>query len=98
MSTLVTGGTGFLGRRLVDRLLAAGRRITVLGRTPSAELEARGVRFIRASLEDAEAVRAACKDVETAFHVAARVGVAATQRDRDGVRPQADVHERRRRQ
>jgi len=75
MSTLVTGGTGFLGRRLVQRLLGAGRSVIVLGRTPSAELEAQGVRFIRASLEDAKAVRAACQDVETVFHVAARVGV-----------------------
>ena len=75
MSTLITGGTGFLGRRLVERLLATGRSITVLGRTPSAELEARGVRFIQASLEDAQAVRAACKNIQTVFHVAARVGV-----------------------
>lgn len=75
MSTLVTGGTGFLGRRIVERLLAAGRSVVVLGRTPSAELEARGVRFVRASLDDADAVRAACVGVETVFHVAARVGV-----------------------
>ena len=72
---LVTGGTGFLGSRLVERLLSAGRTVTVLGRTPSPELEARGVRFVRASLDDAAAVRAACAGIGTVFHVAAKVGV-----------------------
>ena len=75
MSTLVTGGTGFLGRRIVARLLAEGRAVTVLGRTPAPELEKQGVRFIRASLDDAAAVRAACAGVETVFHTAAKVGV-----------------------
>ncbi|MEO7597285.1 MAG: NAD-dependent epimerase/dehydratase family protein [Opitutus sp.] len=75
MKTLVTGGTGFLGRRIVERLLAAGRDVIVLGRTPSLELEQRGVQFIRAALTDDTAVRAACAGVETVFHVAARVGV-----------------------
>ena len=73
--TLVTGGTGFLGRRLVDRLLAEGRRVAILGRTPAPDLAARGVRFIRASLDDPAAVTAACENVETVFHVAAKVGV-----------------------
>lgn len=72
---LVTGGTGFLGRKLVDRLLAEGRPVAVLGRTPAPDLAARGVRFIPASLEDADAVRTACAGVTTVFHIAAKVGV-----------------------
>jgi 2-alkyl-3-oxoalkanoate reductase len=75
MNTLVTGGTGFLGRRLVARFLAAGDRVAVLGRNPAPDLEAQGVRFIRASLDDAAAVRAACAGIEAVFHTAAKVGV-----------------------
>lgn len=75
MNTLVTGGTGFLGRRIVERLLAEGRAVTVLGRTPAPDLTARGVKFIRASLDDASAVESACMGITTVFHAAARVGV-----------------------
>jgi len=74
-SVLVTGGTGFLGRHLVERLLAEGRSVAVLARSPAPDLEKRGVRFIRASLDDAPAVRAACVGIETVFHTAAKVGV-----------------------
>jgi len=75
MTTLVTGGTGFLGGRIVARLLAEGREVVVMARNPSPAWEARGVRFIRAALDDAVATRNACAGIETVFHVAARVGV-----------------------
>jgi nucleoside-diphosphate-sugar epimerase len=72
---LVTGGTGFLGRRLVERLLGQSRNIIVLARQPAKDLARHGVRFICTDLADAEAVRAACAGVETVFHTAAKVGV-----------------------
>jgi nucleoside-diphosphate-sugar epimerase len=71
----VTGGTGFLGRHIVERLLVQGRAVTVLGRRPAPDLEKRGVRFVAADLADADAVRSACRGIDTVFHVAARVGV-----------------------
>ncbi|HEY5079152.1 MAG TPA: NAD-dependent epimerase/dehydratase family protein, partial [Opitutaceae bacterium] len=65
---------GFLGRRIVERLLRQGRKVSVAARSPAPDLEARGVRFLRVSLEDSAGIRGACAGVGTVFHVAAKVG------------------------
>jgi nucleoside-diphosphate-sugar epimerase len=72
---LVTGGTGFLGSHLVERLLEAGRPVTVVSRSPRPALEARGVRVVVGPLHEAAVCEEAVRGAGTVFHVAARVGV-----------------------
>lgn len=73
--TLVTGASGFVGGHLARRLLAAGRRVRALARSPLPELAALGAEVVSADVADREAMRAACGGVGTVFHTAARVGV-----------------------
>jgi nucleoside-diphosphate-sugar epimerase len=49
--------------------------VSVLARSAAPDLEALGVRLVRASVEDADAVDEACRGMESVFHVAAKVGV-----------------------
>jgi nucleoside-diphosphate-sugar epimerase len=75
MNALVTGGGGFLGRHIVERLLDTGHTVTVLARGDYPALVARGARLVRADLADADAVARAVAGHDTVFHVAALAGV-----------------------
>lgn len=75
MKILVTGGGGFVGGYIVERLLARGYAVRSIGRSPQPELVAKGVEVVCGDLTDATAVSAACEGVNTVFHVAARAGV-----------------------
>lgn len=70
---LVTGGTGFLGRKLAARLQENGCLVTALGRNEEVGrlLSKRGIGFVQADITDKEAVRRACRDQEIVFHAAA---------------------------
>jgi len=75
MKVLVTGGGGFVGGYVIERLLARGYVVRSLGRSPQPSLEAQGVEVICGDLTDASVVSDACNGVDAVFHVAAKAGV-----------------------
>lgn len=75
MKILVTGGGGFVGGYVIERLLARGYSVRSIGRSAQPKLEAQGVEVICGDLTDAATVSAACAGVDAVFHVAARAGV-----------------------
>jgi 2-alkyl-3-oxoalkanoate reductase len=81
MHALVTGGGGFLGRTIVEQLLARGDRVRSFGRGAYPELEAMGVEVVRGDITDGRAVHDACADVDCVFHTAARAGVGVRRQD-----------------
>jgi nucleoside-diphosphate-sugar epimerase len=75
MHALVTGGGGFLGRYIVEALLACGDRVRSFGRGAYPQLEAAGVEVVRGDLRDSAALAAACEGIECVFHAAALPGI-----------------------
>jgi UDP-glucose 4-epimerase len=82
MRILITGGAGFIGSHLTDRLVADGHQITILdnlatGRKEnlSAHLGANSVNFIEGSILDLPLLDGLIKETEYVFHLAAAVGV-----------------------
>lgn len=74
---LVLGGTGFLGRRCVQRLRDAGRPVTVVVRKPHllpAELRDPQLRVFVGDASDATVLAAAMNGAETVLHLATVAG------------------------
>jgi uncharacterized protein YbjT (DUF2867 family) len=67
-TTLVTGGTGTLGRHVVARLQGAGRDVRVLTRRSGASDD--GIRFVTGDLVKDEAIEPAVHGVEIVVHCA----------------------------
>jgi predicted dehydrogenase/nucleoside-diphosphate-sugar epimerase len=69
---LVTGASGFLGRRVVAALRARGERVRVLVRAPHAALQATpGLQVVIGDLGDPRIVEHAVAGVRTVYHVGA---------------------------
>ena len=72
---LVTGGGGFLGRAIVNKLVSNGESVRSFSRSRYPELEQLGVDQMQGDLADAHAVAQACQGVDLVFHVASKTGV-----------------------
>jgi nucleoside-diphosphate-sugar epimerase len=75
-STFVTGGSGFIGGRLVERLVGEGTAVRALARSDAAarRVAELGAEPVSGDLGDAQAIAAGAADCDTAFHLAAYLG------------------------
>jgi nucleoside-diphosphate-sugar epimerase len=84
----VTGGTGFIGQRIVQRLLRDGWRVRALARRSDAGLSDAGAEVVLGSLGDPARLRALVRSADAVVHCAgairARSKEAFVQVNRDG--------------
>ena len=73
MTVLVTGGTGFVGPRVIHALRAQERKVRVLARRPERQeqLLAWGCELVRGDMTDAESLRRAVGGCEAVVHLVA---------------------------
>jgi UDP-glucose 4-epimerase len=80
--TLVTGGAGFIGSHLVERLLAEGKSVVVVddfstGNADNLQAVARhpGLRIVHSKISACAQLRQIVSEAESIYHLAAAVGV-----------------------
>lgn len=93
-TTVVTGGAGFIGSHLVERLVARGERVRVVERPGAAagHLDPR-VEVVRADIRDRAATEAAVRGGRRVYHLAANPNLWARDRGEfDAVNHRGTVH------
>ncbi|MEA2367913.1 MAG: hypothetical protein QOH38_631 [Thermoleophilaceae bacterium] len=82
-SAFVTGGSGFIGGRLIRRLVADGWRVRALARSDrsASAVEQAGAEAVRGDLDQVESMRAGAEGCDFAFHAAAYVKNWGTRED-----------------
>jgi uncharacterized protein YbjT (DUF2867 family) len=88
---LVTGATGYIGGRLVPRLLAQGHQVRCIARNPH-HLAGRpwpGVEILQGDLADPERLVAALEGIEAAYYLVHSMAAGQTFREKDHLMAQA---------
>jgi nucleoside-diphosphate-sugar epimerase len=84
MRAFVTGGTGFIGSRVIKRLRDRGDEVVALVRTPSkaAGLADQGVELVEGDLSADDAIRRGMDGCDSVFHIGAvyKVGIPKKER------------------
>lgn len=75
MRVVVTGGGGFLGRAIVERLLERGDEVTIVARGDYPEVRALGAAQVRGDLGDLGVAQEAFEGADAVIHTAAKAGV-----------------------
>jgi uncharacterized protein YbjT (DUF2867 family) len=70
-AVLVTGATGYVGRRLVPRLVDGGQRVRALVRDPGSAALPAGVEAVPGDLADAASLERAVEGMDVVVHLAA---------------------------
>jgi nucleoside-diphosphate-sugar epimerase len=71
-TALVTGGGGFIGRRVVELLVQEGATVRFLARSKYPEVEALGATGLQVDLRDLEALKTAVTGADVVVHVASK--------------------------
>ena len=90
MKILITGGAGFVGSNLAERLLADGHRVTVFDDLSAGSLEfvrdcskSQDFCFIQGDLLDPDAIRNAVRGQDVVFHLAANSDIEKGRQESD---------------
>lgn len=82
MKILVTGGAGFIGSHIVDRLLAEGHEVTVLDLWESNEIKAHSdnpsFNFVKGNVTDDDLIDSLVSGAHRVIHMAAVLGTSET--------------------
>jgi dihydroflavonol-4-reductase len=84
MRAFVTGGTGFIGSRVIKRLRARGDEVMALVRTPSkaGDLLDSGVEMVEGDLSSNDAIKRGMEGADAVFHIGAVYKVGIPKKDR----------------
>lgn len=82
MKILLTGGAGFIGSHLTDRLVADGYSVTIIDNLSTGRLEniqnhitTKKIKYIQGSILNTDLINELVSDSDYVFHLAAAVGV-----------------------